>query len=376
MPFGRSGWVDWLEANDVFFRATLESAASARKVFNMKTKPLPSTFTRVASRVSPVPEKLFLRLLVHQEDGLYCLSFTGRKMIVYMVGIGYDVQLILLEPTPSNREYQLRRDLPLWKQLEPAATVFRKESINEAEEISLFKLTVAVASIDRTGVMVTILGAVPTSVKKHAPTTSSSTGECDLDDEEYFIQSVEAKILDYDTSDMGSCCGTSSAEEEKEVDALKGGPSDASSSSEDEGAALLSARAIKGTHTMYSNGYFTFTNNPDFNDIKVHIVPRWCTDDHLGTTNMSRTIRPMVYSESKDTTIAVSFIVLKVWMLDRAMFNNFASKRSTRVRLFAKERKAVRDAIVGMSSRDAPTTGNAAADTFIRAVAPGLLLAE
>ena len=45
-----------------------------------------------------------------------------------------------------------------------------------------------------------------------------------------------------------------------------------------------------GTHVVYSNGYFTFIDNKGIRDVKVSVLPRWCTAMCMGATNMRNTV--------------------------------------------------------------------------------------
>ncbi len=44
---------------------------------------------------------------------------------------------------------------------------------------------------------------------------------------------------------------------------------------DDEVAACEGKRAAMGQYVVWSNGYFTLSDNPNFPDVKVRALPRW-----------------------------------------------------------------------------------------------------
>ena len=133
-------------------------------------------------------------------------------------------------------------------------------------------------------------------------------------------------------------------------------------------------RKAPGTFTIYSNGYFSFTDNPAYPDIKVLIVPRWRKAGLLGTEAMSKTLVPTHYGDTRENPVRTT-LLLKSWMLNRATRHGFCNAKASRRRLFAREAAELRAAVVGMSSVAAPTTGNTYADDIIREWTPHVLLA-
>ena len=128
-----------------------------------------------------------------------------------------------------------------------------------------------------------------------------------------------------------------------------------------------------GSCVVYSNGYFTFTDNPDFPDVKVKALENWCNADCMGRTAKGKTVIPTHFGEDRSAPHR-SMLVLKAWMLWKANTNDFCNKRASRRRLFAKEAIDFRFAISSMSSAVAPTTGNEHADSMIRKWMPQVLV--
>jgi hypothetical protein len=145
------------------------------------------------------------------------------------------------------------------------------------------------------------------------------------------------------------------------------------SESSDEVIKVGKKAAAPGTFTVYSNGYFTFTDNPDYPDVKVRALEKWCNADCMGAAAKSKTVVPDHFGEDRSAP-ARSMLVLKAWMLWKAKTNDFCNKRASRRRLFAKEATDLRLAIISMSCAVAPTTGSERADSMIRKWMPQVLV--
>ena len=130
-------------------------------------------------------------------------------------------------------------------------------------------------------------------------------------------------------------------------------------------------RARPGTYVTYTNGYFTFTYHPAYQDIKVRVVPCWCKPGLLGTSNMSKSLSLKDVGATKaDPSRAV--LVLKAWMLNKAQENDFCNKVAARRRLFTNELEDLRRAVAAMSPGGSMTTGHPKADQLIQQWAPAV----
>ena len=152
------------------------------------------------------------------------------------------------------------------------------------------------------------------------------------------------------------------------------GARDSSTDAGDENELAGVARKPPGAHVVRSNGYFTFVDNRNFENVKVQILPRWATLEHMGAALKSRTVVPAHFHDAREHPVR-AFLVLRAWMLWKSGTNDFRNKRASRRRLFEKEAEALRADIVAMSCEDRPTTGDAYADELIRRWAPEVLAA-
>ena len=122
------------------------------------------------------------------------------------------------------------------------------------------------------------------------------------------------------TDDIDSCfeflCSESSESEGGHAE--EPGAHDSGDSSDD---IAKVPKASKDTWTFYRNTFFTFSQNPAYDDVKVRAHPTWCKPGLLEIYNMSKAVR------FKDTgeTIACyerAFAVARAWMLHKVATTN------------------------------------------------------
>ena len=169
-------------------------------------------------------------------------------------------------------------------------------------------------------------------------------------------------------------CDSVCFSEDSEVSDVGGSsPEEPVGESDRESGEDVPVRKARGADVYCSNGYFSFTDNPLFRDVKVSVAPKWCTLEHLGASSMSKAVLPANFDEPRASPVR-SFLVLRAWMLFKARTNEFRDRRSSRRRLFAGETRDLRQRIVALSSSAAPSTGHPAADALIRGWAPEVLI--
>lgn len=130
------------------------------------------------------------------------------------------------------------------------------------------------------------------------------------------------------------------------------------------------AQKARGSNAVRSNGYFTFMDNKLCPDIEVVVVPRW-RRPRLWHNGDSKTLVPAHYGDSRNAPER-TMLCLRAWMLFEASKNGFCDGRASRRQLFARETTSLREDILARSSAARPSTGNTAADNFIRAHAPAI----
>ena len=146
------------------------------------------------------------------------------------------------------------------------------------------------------------------------------------------------------------------------ADIAAAGASDADTDAED--AATGAAREAR--RSLWSNGYFYIADNEGNPDVKVR-MHNWCaTEVHMGHWQMSKTITPATFGESRDNPTC-SVLLLRAWALWRARLNNWADLRDGRSRQFASD---AADLVRDISAVPGHLLGHPHANRMLRKWAP------
>ena len=126
-------------------------------------------------------------------------------------------------------------------------------------------------------------------------------------------------------------------------------------------------RATRGAYVVWSNGYFTLTDNPSWPDVKVTALPRWTRPELLGNTQKSKTVVPAHFGESRESPYR-AYAVCRAWSIWRASQGDFLTGSTSRRRTFAQELQLLRAELhaLGHGGR----TGDALADEMIAGWVP------
>jgi len=130
---------------------------------------------------------------------------------------------------------------------------------------------------------------------------------------------------------------------------------------------LDDVRAARGAYVVWSNGYFTLTDNPSWPDVKVTALPRWTRPGFFGNTQKSKTVVPGHFGESRQSPCR-AYAVCRAWSIWRASQGDFLTGSTSRRRTFAQELELLRAELhaLGHGGR----TGNALADEMIAGWVP------
>ena len=130
-------------------------------------------------------------------------------------------------------------------------------------------------------------------------------------------------------------------------------PADAAvgESNSDDDELASGTRQAPGTHTVpeYSNGYFTVTNNHNYLDVLIGILPRWCKEEELGTKFLSKRVRPKDFAEEKGHPVR-SYAVLRAWMLWRTQENGWKDRKVARQRWWLAEVQKLKRDLASMGA--------------------------
>jgi hypothetical protein len=372
IPMTHDDWLKHIVDNDEEFSELLQSASKQRRSVSERLRAdpewgeVPRIYPRICREHGHSPEWSHLR------PGFYCFKHLDFLLVCFVASIGHTVFACPLSSTAANQEYEFVYRPLFHKAFKPIGLVF--DCAGLTDDVEAYKLDYEAKDfrIDRVVIMMTGAAVIERPARATAAAASSHEGpavdveECDDDQE---LRDYFAKVDDVADSDCESVCSS----KDTSIDSSDDSVSDVGSESSDEVQMGKKAKAAGGTWSVYSNGYFTFTDNPQYPDVKARAVDRWCNAECMGVAGKSKTVVPEHFGEDRSAPHR-SMLVLKAWMLWKANTNDFCNKRASRRRLFAKEAIDLRLAISSMSCAVAPTTGNEHADSMIRKWMPQVLV--
>lgn len=376
-PFSTDEWMKWMEENDQLFREFMKNATRERAKVSQRVQAMDGLAG--VTRVYPMPcaEHGHSPEWSHLQDGFFCLRASpSHQVVCFVASVGHTVYAFPLTSTERSDRFDLLFQPPFYEQCRPIELLLQEAGLHVA--LDVFWLDICPVEFCQDRVTVRIVGAEPAVRPKGKARASPEAGQKrapDVEEEDSpdaFQRMVERMCNQ--GSDCDSFCSSDDTDKSSQMsddDALAQ-ESEASGACQGDDEEVPVPRKAPGSNVAYSNGYFTFTDNPEFKDIKVSVVPRWCTRELMGTTEKSKTIIPSNYGDERSNPVR-AMLVLRAWMLWKATKNGFCDARSSRRKLFSKETVALRNAIVGMSSSTNPSTGNAAADAMIRTYAPAIM---
>lgn len=118
---------------------------------------------------------------------------------------------------------------------------------------------------------------------------------------------------------------------------------------------------------LWSDGvYFYISNNEGSPDVKVRLHATWTTEAHLGHRDMSKTLTPTNFGETRQNP-ARSMALLRAWVLWRARRGGWSTSRPGRARHFERVAESLE-----REARSLPGLflGHPAADARLREWAP------
>ena len=129
----------------------------------------------------------------------------------------------------------------------------------------------------------------------------------------------------------------------------------------------------RGKFIADRSDYFVYSNNPHFKDsCKVRLEKVWCTEEHLGRSQMSKAVSPVSLGETTEDPTR-SLLVLRAWALGRfASVPSFIASVRLRSQWYSLEVAKLRRDIRALEV-DGGGTGNAKADSMISRFSPAVL---
>ena len=358
LPYSHDEWVSHIEKNYEEFAALLKTAAAKRRPLSHRLEPREEWGE--ADRIYPLPSNHtgHCPKWSHLKHDFHCFRHgIGNILVCYVAAIGLVAFACPLSSTPTRDQFELLLGDRFHERFMPLPLVMAEAGVGEAS--TAFWLDWQAVSFLEDRVVIKVNGAEVVE----RPSSRTVAEDCaipDVDvDEDRDLEGLMEK-LDGDGSDLESLVSSEETEATDEDTEGSGSADEAKS------------RKELGSCVVYSNGYFTISDNPDYKDLKIRVKTRWCKPGELGTSNMSKTVTPAKFGEARPHTPR-SMWVLKSWMLSKAATNDFCNKRAKRRKLFAGVAVEVRAAIIASSTATCPTTGHAQSDNMIRKWCPEIL---
>jgi hypothetical protein len=182
----------------------------------------------------------------------------------------------------------------------------------------------------------------------HAARKPSSGSSCG-DSYQSVDSDVDSEVLsaDGDAEDQLSELGDEEQQEEH-PDVM-----DQPTEEEEEFAAAI-ARHASGTWKVWEDLWFYMTETPGFTDIKMHLKKSFCTDEHMGRTEMSKALSPHHYGETVANPVKTR-LLLQAWAFYRARLKaGWAEARPGRGRHLASMVVLLKTAVRAADTRQRP----------------------
>ena len=369
MPFTNREWLDWLGAND--FYAFLCKARERMPARGRRLLPLAEDMPAHA-RVQPTAAvNLFAdlaRLVLDNGSGFYCVdrqttqedAHMQHVLVIFAVVLSGDVWAASLQRT-AHREYTFDFHCPMKAQMRPIADLLKDRGIAGPGAIGkLCKLDVSLRGLEEGRATWKIDHAI---LAKRKPSSSKEPAKAPGGEPE--------EASDLSDSDFDSV--HSDPEQEIELRAEEGEVDNAEDvvDEEFEQEIGLLERAAPGTHIVWNNGYFSLTNNKNYDNAVLNVLPTWAKDTEMGSNILSRRFRILRFDEQEAHPI-VTYIVLRAWMLWRFEQNNFSARTRFRRQWLALQTERLQGDIRSLGVAGGGT-GKSEADSFIKQWCPRAL---
>ena len=181
----------------------------------------------------------------------------------------------------------------------------------------------------------------------HAARKPSSGSSCG-DSYQSVDSDVDSEVLSADGDAEDRLSDFGDEEEQKEHPDVVDQPAD-----DDEEIAAAIARHASGTWKVWEDLWFFRTETPGFTDIKMHLKKSFCTDEHMGRTEMSKALSPHHYGETVANPVKTR-LLLQAWAIYRARLGGWAEARPGRGRHVASMMVSLKTAVRAADTRQRP----------------------
>ena len=331
IPMCNADWQKWMRKHHQLFRETMQHATKARQESLSKRLEAFSDLVavpRLRPRVPPTP--LWGQKVKASNSGpFFLVKWAHWKQVFCGAGVGPDCWGFPLESTQRNSVYLLRTD-QCFSACMPLNNFLIHGKVDSAEQPLVYSLEVQISKLRDSIMEVQVLNA--TEVTHVRATQAASEDAAEWNGEDGFdsdIESMDSVRSNIETEDEGDV-GLS---DDAMFKAEDGGAVE-SDKPDNTGVTALPA----GTHTVWTNSYFTLSNYKGKPDCKIIMKTRWATNDELGPKDRSKTLQIKDFDgESCADPPEQTYLALRAWMLSRVQQGNWHSRNKERHRWFQQE---------------------------------------
>ena len=393
-PLRNAQWMQWIETHEAKFREALKTASKERQARSACLSASDAEFP-AAPRLQPALQRLpmtaWQAVLLHQDPGFFLVKGSpgeDQLRVFFAATVRGDLWAYAL-PQVRHRTCGISTESSFEKEITLLPSLSQLWGVSDSAEVYRVELAHAkdVAIEGFLALFVESATKVAPRKKRRNPRPDEDPEPVDADAEPAHRSEHHDDISDGASDDAFSIASSSidSVLSDVESGVEDEDAKSANSSSSDEGEEAegpieeadvdprgdAARRAIAGTHTESRDGYFTYTDNRDYPDVKVLVHSKWCTRDMMGKKAKSRTLTPRRYGESRENPV-VCMLALRAWAIHRVNAHGFVGKHRSRLAWQEAQVSALRRDIVALGFGGA-ATGYAKLDKLIRGWAPQVL---
>ena len=269
IPYTNAHWLRWLEQNEAEFRTLLANAHKDRRALNLRleTAGVPDGGRVGPAQAAKADSWPWQRRLLAQAPGFFTIVAGEERHTLFHVALhGRSWCLPLL----ARGFWQV---LPLWGNLADRFVPMAQFQATRlegpaAESAQVYSLRVALQGVQDDRLTLHVAGATLVPDAPHARRPRPAEMEAESADAAY------EDLRETSDDDVQSLASAAETGMESEAEALEdpGDPGEMAGAQPDEED---NPRAEQGAYVVWSNGYFSASNNPAYPDVKVRMLPRW-----------------------------------------------------------------------------------------------------
>ena len=383
-PVLKKDLLSWFERHDQQFRNRLKTASAARvalshRIFNDGSSLPPAP--RIYPKGGAQPVGAWRAKLAQCRQGWFAFAIPGAAPSVFFCAcLRQHSRAFLLEKLEANL---FRLDVKrVWDEaLTPVEdAVVSMSALYSLSDYPFLKLILALSSVgsaERQSVLhFTVVSEKDVELHPRRPAYGKKSASEDASGTE---SEAEAALVGSDTE--ASVVSEREADAELEAEEVEACPEhgvdDEDPAADPTAAEPVADGKVKagwaglvGMYRVNCDGYFTTVNNPNFNNIKILMLPRWqrAVPDGMGVGQWSKTLKITDYDDDEHAP-KLAFLVADSWKLLRSKRDGFVDALPIRQAWYSGELASLRARIAALSATDG-RTGNAAADRLIAQLCP------